>query len=69
MSSQATRVSRQLPRDRNGPVSKGRENPGTHPFLLQPDPEAVLHVELVGHPTELPQDQFTALLIDSECEV
>ena len=69
MSSQATQVSRQLLWNRNGPVGKECENSGTHPFLLHPDPEAMLQVELVDHPIELPQDQFTALLIDSECEV
>jgi hypothetical protein len=38
-------------------------------FLLQPDPEAIIEVELVDQPVDLPQDQFEALLIDSECEV
>lgn len=41
----------------------------THPFLLQPDPSALVEVELVDWPVELAQEQFQALLIDSECEV
>jgi hypothetical protein len=38
-------------------------------FLLQPEPEAMLVVELVDSPVQLPREQFEALLIDSECEV
>jgi hypothetical protein len=44
-------------------------NAGAMVFLLEPDPEAAVTVELVDRPVELPQDQFEALLIDSECEV
>jgi hypothetical protein len=72
MSSRPTSVGRQLSRDKSNPVSGSCGDlgvSGAHPFLLQPDPEAQLHVELVDHPTELSQDQFTALLVDSECEV
>jgi hypothetical protein len=43
--------------------------PGALPFLLQPDPEAVIEVELVDQPMQLPTQQFEALLVDSECEV
>ncbi len=43
--------------------------PGALPFLLQPDPEAIIEVELVDRPLDLPEEQFEALLIDSECEV
>jgi len=43
--------------------------PGALCFLLQPDPEAIIEVELVDQPLDLPQDQFEALLTDSECEV
>ena len=42
---------------------------GAMAFLLEPDPEAAVTAELVDHPVELPQAQFEALLIDSECEV
>ncbi|MBE2200386.1 MAG: hypothetical protein IAE79_17355 [Anaerolinea sp.] len=38
-------------------------------FLLQPEPEAMLVVELVDSPVQLSRKQFEALLIDSECEV
>jgi hypothetical protein len=38
-------------------------------FLLQPDPEAIIEVELVDQPLDLRQDQFEALLTESECEV
>jgi hypothetical protein len=72
MSSRTPTVSRKLSRDSDPPVSQACGNSvisGKHPFLLQPDPEALLYVELVDHPTLLPQDQFTALLVDSECEV
>jgi hypothetical protein len=43
--------------------------PGALPFLLQPDPEALLEVTLVDRPVALPTSQFEALLVDSECEV
>jgi hypothetical protein len=72
MSSRAPTVGRKLRRDNHQSTSEALENPavsGLHPYLLQPDPEALVHVELVDHPTELRQDQFTALLVDSECEV
>ena len=42
---------------------------GKYSFLLQPEPEAMLTVELVDKPVQLPHEQFEALLIDSECEV
>jgi hypothetical protein len=44
-------------------------NTGAMSFLLEPDPEAAVSTELVDQSVELPQDQFEALLIDSECEV
>lgn len=44
-------------------------SPGALCFLLQPDPEAIIEVELVDRPLDLRQDQFEALLADSECEV
>lgn len=42
---------------------------GMFSFLLQPEPEAMLVVELVEYPVQLSYEQFEALLIDSECEV
>ena len=52
------------------PITNGAPaNPGALPFLLQPEPEAIVEVELVNHPVKLPHHQFEALLIDSECEV
>jgi hypothetical protein len=42
---------------------------GALSFLIQDDPEAIIEVELVDHPLDLPQDQFEALLFESECEV
>ncbi len=39
-------------------------------LLLQPAPEDMLDVELIDHPiSDLPTEQFEALLVDSECEV
>ena len=38
-------------------------------FLLQDDPEASLSIELIDRYIDIPQDQFTSLLADSECEV
>lgn len=56
---------RKKPTNKNdNSVSKGEFS-----FLLQPEPEAMLIVELVDSPVQLPCDQFEALLIDSECEV
>lgn len=43
--------------------------PGALPFLLQADPEAIIEVELVDQALDLSQDQFQALLFESECEV
>jgi hypothetical protein len=43
--------------------------PGALPFLLQADPEAIIEIRLVDYPIDLPQDQFEALLFESECEV
>jgi hypothetical protein len=50
-------------------VSEDPQIPGAHPLLLQPDPEASIQADLVDQPVDLPQEQFAALLIDSECEV
>ena len=44
-------------------------SPGALCFLLQPDPEAIIEVELVDQPLDLRHDQFEALLTESECEV
>ena len=59
-------------RDGMTQVAEARGNPlitGAMTFLLEPDPEATVFTELVDRPVELPQGQFEALLIDSECEV
>ncbi len=72
MSSRAPTVSRELlwsSHHSAGEASGSSAVSGMHPYLLQQDPEALIQVELVDHPTELPQDQFVALLVDSECEV
>jgi hypothetical protein len=43
--------------------------PGALSLLLQWDPNAIIEVELIEEPIDLPQDQFEALLFESECEV
>ncbi len=58
--------------DQTNRVAEANREPtllGALPFLLQLDPEAIIAVELVDQPLELPEDQFESLLIDSECEV
>lgn len=50
-------------------LRENRTRLGALRFLLQPDPEAMIEVELVDQPVDLPQGQFEALLVDSECEV
>jgi hypothetical protein len=49
--------------------NRDRTKPGAQVYLLQPDPDSIIEVHLVDHPLDLPQEQFEALLIDSECEV
>jgi hypothetical protein len=58
--------------DDMGQRGRGNDNPtlpGALPFLLQPDPQAIIEVELLDQPVKLSHNQFEALLVDSECEV
>jgi len=72
MSSPASTDSHQALCNEVGRIAKlsgDQKLPGALVFLLQSDPQALIEVELVDHPLDLPQEQFEALLIDSECEV
>ncbi len=51
------------------PAHNDLPSTNTFSFLLQPDSEAGIKVKLVDYLVDLPQEQFEALLIDSECEV
>lgn len=57
------------PRKKCGSRNGRSGSKGGGSFLLQLEPEAMLVVELVDSPVQLPCEQFEVLLIDSECEV